>query len=101
MKKIIKSYRFPIILLLSMILGSMVGIFFPDSATYLKPFGDIFFYELGYIKLVIPVVRKRTAFNGDCSVRSAALRNTVLIIPVSSGIIPCNPAVLPGPAYVV
>ena len=41
MKKIIKSYRFPIILLLSMILGSLVGIFFPDSATYLKPFGDI------------------------------------------------------------
>ena len=43
MKKIIKSYRFPIILLLSMILGSLVGIFFPDSATYLKPFGDIYF----------------------------------------------------------
>lgn len=54
MKKIIKSYRFPIILLLSMILGSLVGIFFPDSATYLKPFGDIFLNMM--FTVVVPLV---------------------------------------------
>lgn len=54
MKKIFKSYRFPIILLISMILGSIVGIFFPDSATYLKPFGDIFLNMM--FTIVVPLV---------------------------------------------
>ena len=54
MKKIFKSYRFPIILLISMILGSIVGIFFPNSATYLKPFGDIFLNMM--FTIVVPLV---------------------------------------------
>lgn len=52
--KIINSYRFPIILLISMILGSIVGIIFKESSTFLKPFGDIFL-NLMYT-IVVPLV---------------------------------------------
>ncbi|MGH4124610.1 MAG: dicarboxylate/amino acid:cation symporter [Clostridium sp.] len=37
-----KNYRFPIILILSIIVGSIIGIVFGKKATVLKPFGDIF-----------------------------------------------------------
>lgn len=52
--KIINGYRFPIILLISMILGSIVGIIFKESSTFLKPFGDIFL-NLMYT-IVVPLV---------------------------------------------
>jgi len=38
----IKSYIFPCILIASIILGGLVGIFFKSSTYYLKPLGDIF-----------------------------------------------------------
>lgn len=41
LKKFIKSYKMPIILILSMIIGSLIGIFV-DDVTYIKPFKDIF-----------------------------------------------------------
>ncbi len=37
-----KNYRFPIILLLSITIGSIIGIIFGEKATVLKPFGDVF-----------------------------------------------------------
>ncbi|MDD2391734.1 MAG: dicarboxylate/amino acid:cation symporter [Bacilli bacterium] len=52
--KIINGYRFPIILLISMILGSIVGIIFKESSAFLKPFGDIFL-NLMYT-IVVPLV---------------------------------------------
>lgn len=52
--KVIKNYSFPIILLTSMLLGSIVGIIFKDSATILKPFGDIFLNLL--YTIVVPLV---------------------------------------------
>ena len=42
MKKFINSYKFPLLLLSSVILGSLVGLFFKSSVVYLKPFGEIF-----------------------------------------------------------
>ena len=49
-----KNYRFPLILLVSIILGSILGIILGDSATYLKPLGNIFI-NLLYV-IVVPLV---------------------------------------------
>ena len=53
-KKFIDSYKFPILLLISVFLGSIVGLFFKESVSYLKPFGDIFL-NLMYT-IVVPLV---------------------------------------------
>lgn len=37
-----QSYRFPIILIISIVIGSIIGIIFGERAIVLKPFGDIF-----------------------------------------------------------
>ncbi|MBP1926667.1 Na+/H+-dicarboxylate symporter [Sedimentibacter acidaminivorans] len=37
-----KNYRFPIILILSIVIGSIIGIIFGEKAIVLKPFGDVF-----------------------------------------------------------
>jgi Na+/H+-dicarboxylate symporter len=42
MKKILKNYTFPIILLTSIVLGAIIGIVLGDKASILKPFGDLF-----------------------------------------------------------
>jgi Na+/H+-dicarboxylate symporter len=49
-----KSYRFPIILLTSVILGSIVGIVFGDKAEIIKPLGDIFLNLM--FTVVVPLV---------------------------------------------
>lgn len=51
--KFIKSYGMPIILLLSILVGTILGIALKDT-TYLKPFGDIFL-NLMYT-IVVPLV---------------------------------------------
>lgn len=52
--KFLKTYQFPIILLLSIIIGSTIGIVFGDKASVLKPFGDIFLNMM--YTLVVPLV---------------------------------------------
>jgi Na+/H+-dicarboxylate symporter len=37
-----QSYRFPIILIISIVIGSIIGIVFGEKAIILKPFGDLF-----------------------------------------------------------
>lgn len=49
-----KSYRFPLILLGSVLLGCILGIFLKEDAAILKPFGDIFL-NLMYT-IVVPLV---------------------------------------------
>ena len=51
--KFIKSYGMPIILLLSILVGTILGIALKDTY-YLKPFGDIFL-NLMYT-IVVPLV---------------------------------------------
>ena len=51
--KFIKSYGMPIILLLSILVGTILGITLKDTS-YLKPFGDIFL-NLMYT-IVVPLV---------------------------------------------
>lgn len=54
MKKVLKNYKFSILLIIAMILGSLVGVFFKDACKYLKPFGDIFLNMM--FTIVVPLV---------------------------------------------
>ena len=50
----IKNYKSTLILLLSIILGGLVGILFGDGVSVLKPFGDIFLNML--LVVVVPLI---------------------------------------------
>jgi len=52
--KTLKAYRFPIILISSVIIGCALGLILKEDAVYLKPFGDIFL-NLMYT-IVVPLV---------------------------------------------
>jgi Na+/H+-dicarboxylate symporter len=52
--KFFKSYRFSLLLLLSVIIGSIIGIIFKEDAVVLKPFGDIFLNLM--FTIVVPLV---------------------------------------------
>ena len=54
LKKIWKNYRFPIILLSSIVIGCIIGIIFKEDSVHLKPFGTIF-VNLLYV-VVVPLV---------------------------------------------
>jgi len=54
MKNKLKAYRFPIILLISIIIGSIVGLIFGEKAEIIKPLGEIFINLL--FMVVIPLV---------------------------------------------
>ena len=53
-EKIWKNYRFPIILMASIALGSVVGIVMGEKATVLKPFGSVFLNLM--FTAVVPLV---------------------------------------------
>jgi len=42
MSKVLENYGSILLLLAGIILGSIVGLFYPDAVDYIKPFGDIF-----------------------------------------------------------
>lgn len=51
---VFKSYRFPLILILGIVIGSIIGWFNPEFGKKLKPFGDIFLNLV--FSIVVPVV---------------------------------------------
>lgn len=53
-KKIWKNYKFPIILLFSILFGSIIGIILDEDAVKLKPFGTVFLNLL--YTIVVPLV---------------------------------------------
>lgn len=54
MKKILKNYRSTIILLLSIIIGAIIGIIFKEDAKVLSPLGDIFLNLL--LVIIVPLI---------------------------------------------
>lgn len=54
MKTLLQNYSGIILLLAGIIIGSLIGIFFPEVVTYLKPLGDIFL-NLLFVS-VVPLV---------------------------------------------
>lgn len=54
MKKVLKNYKSTIILLLSIIIGLIIGLIFKEKATILSPFGDVFI-NLMFV-IIVPLV---------------------------------------------
>lgn len=54
MKKVLKNYKSSIILILSIIVGAIVGLIFKEKAAVLQPFGDLFLNLL--LVIVVPLV---------------------------------------------
>lgn len=50
----LKAYRFPLILLVSIIIGTIIGLIFGEKASVIKPLGDIFINLL--FMIVVPLV---------------------------------------------
>ena len=53
-KKVLKNYGFSLIMLISIILGSVIAIIFKEKAVILKPLGDIFLNLM--FTIVVPLV---------------------------------------------
>ncbi len=53
-KELLKSYRFPIVLIFAIALGSVLGVVMGEKARVLKPFGDIFLNMM--FTAVVPLV---------------------------------------------
>ena len=54
MKKILKNYLFPITVLIAIIIGTLIGVYAPNFAKAIKPFGDIFLNLM--FTIVVPLV---------------------------------------------
>lgn len=54
MKKILKNYKSSLILLGSIILGTIIGLIFKDKATVLSPLGDLFINLL--LVIIVPLI---------------------------------------------
>ena len=54
MKKFIKNYKSSLILIMSIIIGTIVGLIFKDKATILSPLGDIFLNLL--LIIIVPLI---------------------------------------------
>ncbi|MDD2434788.1 MAG: dicarboxylate/amino acid:cation symporter [Bacilli bacterium] len=54
MRKFLKTYHFSIILFISIIIGSIIGLIMKEDALVLKPFGDIFLNLM--FTIVVPLV---------------------------------------------
>lgn len=86
MNKKIKNYIFPILLIVSMILGSIVGIFFQNFSENIKPLGDIFLNSM--FTLVVPLVFTTivSSISNMFSIKrlTKILRNTFIIFIITS-----------------
>ena len=86
MNKKIKNYIFPILLIVSMILGSIVGIFFQNFSENIKPLGDIFLNSM--FTLVVPLVFTTivSSISNMSSIKrlTKILRNTFIIFIITS-----------------
>lgn len=81
-----KSYIFPIIMLLSMLIGSMVGILYPNFSSYLKPLGDIFLNLM--FTIVVPLVffTITSSISNMSSIKklSKILKTTIIVFIITS-----------------
>jgi len=88
MKDALKAYRFPIILLSSIILGSAIGLIFGEKAAVLKPLGDLFLNLL--FTIVVPLVFFSIASaiaNIESMKRLGNILGSMMVVFVATGII--------------
>lgn len=84
----LKAYRFPLILLGAIILGSIIGLIFGEKATVLKPLGDIFINLL--FMIVVPLVFFSIASaiaNMDNIRRLGKIFGSMMVVFIVTGII--------------
>lgn len=86
MNKKIKKYLFPFLMILSMILGSIIGIQFPNFSEIIKPLGDIFLNLM--FTLVVPLVFTTvvSSISNMSSIKrlTKILRNTFIVYILTS-----------------
>ncbi|MBO1002648.1 dicarboxylate/amino acid:cation symporter [Pseudogracilibacillus auburnensis] len=84
----LKAYRFPIILLASIIIGSIIGLIFGEKANVIKPLGDIFINLL--FMVVIPLVFfsiSSAIANMDSMRRLGKIMGSMMSVFIVTGII--------------
>ena len=84
----LKAYRFPIILIISIMIGAIIGLIFGEKATIIKPFGDVFINLL--FMVVIPLVFfsiSSAIANMDSMARLGKIMGSMMTIFVVTGII--------------
>ena len=84
----LKAYRFPLILLSSIIIGSIIGLIFGEKASIIKPFGDLFLNLL--FMVVVPLVFfsiSSAVANMDSLKRLGKIMSSMLAIFIVTGII--------------
>ncbi|WP_262176725.1 dicarboxylate/amino acid:cation symporter [Saccharococcus sp. Marseille-Q5394] len=88
MAKKLKAYRFPLILLASIIIGSIIGLIFGEKASVIKPFGDLFLNLL--FMIVVPLVFfsiSSAVANMDSMKRLGKIMGSMLSVFIITGII--------------
>src|SRR5690625_4267463 len=84
----LKAYRFPIILIISIMIGAIIGLIFGEKATIIKPFGDVFINLL--FMVVIPLVFfsiSSAIANMDSMKRLGKIMGSMITVFVVTGII--------------
>lgn len=88
MKSKLRTYRFPIILFVSILIGSMIGLIAGEKAAVIKPLGDIFINLL--FMVVIPLVFFSIASaiaNMDSMKRLGKIMGSMMAVFIGTGII--------------
>src|SRR5699024_5136223 len=88
LKEKLKAYRFPLILLSSIFIGSIVGFIFGEKANVIKPLGDIFINLL--FMVVIPLVFfsiSSAIANMDSMRRLGKIMGSMMTVFIVTGII--------------
>ncbi|QTD41779.1 dicarboxylate/amino acid:cation symporter [Sporosarcina sp. Te-1] len=83
-----KAYRFPLLLLASIVVGSVIGLIFGEKANVLKPFGEIFLNLL--FMVVVPLVFfsiTSAVANMDSMKRLGRIMGSMMTVFVITGII--------------
>lgn len=88
MRSKLRAYRFPIILLISIIIGSIIGLVFQEKANVIRPLGDIFINLL--FMVVIPLVFfsiSSAIANMDSMKRLGKIMGSMMTVFIVTGII--------------
>lgn len=84
----LKAYRFPLILLASIIIGAIIGLIFGEDAAVLKPFGDLFINLLFMIVIPLVFFSISSAIAGmDSMKRFGKIMGSMITVFVVTGII--------------
>ena len=87
-KKILKSYRFITILLLSIIIGSIIGMKMGSEASVFKPFGDVFINAMFTIVVPLVFVTISSSIANMASMkRLRKILGNLLLVFVSTGLV--------------